>query len=148
MWDDVESAERINYRNISDADWAMLKNIFARIEIMRSGTRLVGNSKVMAHLLPHIIPPIDRAYTLKYLKGNTVIKNDLSQEWSTMKKIVSEFFIPIATDVAFTARVNEWIANQHDYPWDTSVFKVIDNLVIGALQDRKQPSGSRSRRRP
>lgn len=132
LWPDIKAAGRITYQSINGADWLLLKKIFDGIHIMQSETRLVGNSKVMAHLVPNIIPPIDRAYTLKFLKGNTMIKNDASHEWSMMKDIISEFFIPVAEDAAFSAHAEQWINDQQTYPWDTSIFKVIDNLLIGA----------------
>lgn len=99
---------------------------------MASGTSIVGNSKVMAHMIPNIVPPIDREYTLKYLKGNTNIRNGLDYEWKLMKGVISEIFIPVAKDTEFVKKANAWIDNQSEYPWDTSIFKVIDNLVIGA----------------
>jgi hypothetical protein len=99
---------------------------------MASGTTIVGNSKVMHHMLPNVIPPIDREYTLWFLRGNTTIKNDLENEWLLMKEIISEFFIPIASDRAFHSKARRWMARSEDYSWDTSVFKVVDNLVIGS----------------
>jgi len=64
----IKQAREINYQNLNDADWCLLNRIFCNIKVMASGTSIVGNSKVMAHLLPNIIPPIDREYTLRYLK--------------------------------------------------------------------------------
>ncbi len=132
LWEDITAASSISYHSISEADWTLLKKIFDGIRIMQSETRLVGNSKVMAHLVPNIIPPIDRAYTLKFLKGNTMIKNDVQHEWATMRNIISEFFIPVAKDSGFQTRAQAWINDLQTYPWDTSEFKVIDNLLIGA----------------
>ena len=101
---------------------------------MATGGSLVGNSKVMAHLLPHIVPPIDRAYTLTYLQGHTSIKNELDYEWSLMKEIISDFFFPIAKNDAFVRLSADWIKKQDKYPWDTSPLKIIDNLVIAAVR--------------
>ena len=79
---------------------------------------------------PNIVPPIDREYTLRYLYGTTTIANDVDKEWRMMGEIMSGFFIPVASDAAFAARADKWIALQR--PWDTSVMKVIDNLLIGS----------------
>lgn len=116
LWTNIKEAEQITCHSITAADWLLLKKIFDGIRIMQSETRLVGNSKVMAHLVPNIIPPIDRAYTLKFLKGNTVIKNDVVHEWSMMKEIISEFFIPVAMDASFRKCATAWINNQRTYP--------------------------------
>jgi hypothetical protein len=115
---------------MNEGAWGILKEIFCALKIMASGTSLVGNSKVMHHMLPNIVPPIDREYTLRYLYGNTSIANDLGKEWQTMREILIGFFIPVATDSRFAAKAAKWMAAQK--PWDTSVMKVIDNLLIGS----------------
>ena len=60
------------------------------------------------------------------------ITNDVEKEWQTLKDIVSDFFIPVASNSAFNAKASKWIANSGAHPWDTSVMKVIDNLLIGS----------------
>jgi len=128
----IAEAQAFDFREISKAKWSVLREIFCGIKVMASGTSLVGNSKAMHHILPNIIPPIDREYTLRFLHGNTTIRNDLESEWVTMRKIVSQFFIPVASDITFHSKAEEWINNKNLYPWDTSVFKVVDNLIIGS----------------
>jgi len=135
---EIEEAKKINYQNVTVSDCKLLKKIFCNIKVMKSRTSIVGNSKVMAHMIPNIVPPIDREYTLKYLKCNTNIKNGLDDEWKLMKEIICKFFIPVARNADFVEKANAWIANQSEYPWDTSIFKVIDNLVIGAIGARKE----------
>ncbi len=81
------------------------------------------------------VPPIDREYTLWYLRGNANIRNGLEWEWQIMKDIISGFFIPVASDNCFQSKVERWMARQDEYPWDTSVLKVVDNLVIGLKND-------------
>ena len=41
----------------------------------------MGNSKVLAHLLPNLIPPVDREYTLTFLFRNKQVTNGLNEEW-------------------------------------------------------------------
>ena len=127
----IDEAETIDFRNVKSSDWLLLEEIFRSINVMASGTSLVGNSKVMAHLLPNIVPPIDREHTLKYLRGNANIRNDLEFEWRLMYEIIGNFFVPIACDITFLRNAKTWINDQSSFPWDTSVLKVIDNLVIG-----------------
>ncbi|MCK4828690.1 hypothetical protein KA005_73850, partial [bacterium] len=129
----IDEAESFDFRNIQSIDWFLLEKIFRNISVMASGTSLVGNSKVMAHLLPNIVPPIDRQHTLLYLYGKTNIKNDLDHEWKLMKEIIRDFFVPIACNKAFLKKTIAWIDDQLSFPWDTSVFKLIDNLVISVM---------------
>lgn len=127
----IAQAQQFAFEQMSEQQWDVLKLIFQHIRIMATGTSLVGNSKVMHHMMPNIMPPIDREYTLSYLRGNTNITNNLDWEWELMKEIIRDFFIPIASDQGFINKARTWIASPDNYPWDTSVFKVIDNLVIG-----------------
>lgn len=127
----IAEAQSFDLRAMDDAKWALVREVFIGISIMASGTRLVGHSKVMHHMMPNVVPPIDREYTLRHLRGNTNIKNNPDLEWQTLREIVSGFFAPVAFDPVFQAKASEWVANQEHYPWDTSVLKVVDNLVIG-----------------
>jgi hypothetical protein len=115
-----------------EANWLILEHIFRSIRVMASATILVGNSKVMAHLCPNIAPPIDREYTLFYLKGNKNIRNDPTYEWTLMREIIEELFIPVAKNPQILTLAENWMSDQEKWPWDTSIFKTIDNLVIGS----------------
>ena len=132
LGDKIVEAQKFNFHEMNEMKWSLLKEIFRKINVMASGTSIVGNSKVMHHMLPNVIPPIDREYTLWFLRGNTNIKNDLDYEWQLMKGIISEFFIPVACDTEFQSKAEKWMAQKEEYPWDTSILKVVDNLVIGS----------------
>ena len=137
----IVEAKKFDFAEMSERKWNLLKELFQGISIMVTGTMLVGNSKVMHHMMPNIVPPIDREYTLQYLHGNKNIKNDPNHEWEMMKAIISHFFIPVASDQEFRQKAQEWIHNQDRYQWDTSIFKVIDNLVIGSQKQGTKTSG-------
>jgi hypothetical protein len=130
--DKIAKAQKLDLRKMDAGGWSLLQSIFQGIKVMVSGTSLVGNSKVMHHMLPNIVAPIDREYTLRYLRGTTNISNDLDTEWQIMREIISDFFIPIACDADFVFKASKWIASRDEYPWDTSILKVMDNLVIGS----------------
>lgn len=128
----LAEAKQFDFKGMDSQKWAVLEKIFHGIDIMDSGTSLVGNSKVMHHMLPNIAPPIDREYTLWFLRGNKNIKNDLASEWELMKEIISNFFIPVASKTEFALKALQWMEKKHEYPWDTSLLKIVDNLVIGS----------------
>ena len=130
--DRLVEAQAFDYRKMTERNWMLLKDIFMRLTVMASGTSLVGNSKVMHHTLPNIVPPVDREYTLWYLLGNKSIKNDLDGEWELLRTIISDFFIPVASSRELEAASLRWIGRNDQYPWDTSVMKIVDNLVIGS----------------
>ena len=49
-----------------------------------------------------------------------------------MKGIIEAFFIPVSSDDNFKLMANDWMKKVDVYPWDTSVLKIIDNILIGA----------------
>jgi hypothetical protein len=130
----ISEAQKFAFCDMNDSKWTTIEEIFKGINVMASGTSLVGNSKVMHHMLPNIVPPIDREYTLQYLRGNKNIKNDLDNEWQLMKEILSYFFMPIVLDAEFVLKGSGWMMNSKLYPWDTSILKIVDNLLIGSAK--------------
>jgi hypothetical protein len=128
----IDELKHVKPETVAPEDWACLGEVFLGIRVMATGTSLVGNSKVMAHLVPNIVPPIDREYTLRLLRGSMNIQNDPHKEWLLMKGLMEGFFLPVARDPRLRALAGKWMADQDRYPWDTSLMKVIDNLLIGA----------------
>ena len=45
---------------LTESDWDYLHSMFCGIRCMATRTSLVGNSKVLVHLLPNLVPPVDR----------------------------------------------------------------------------------------
>ena len=117
--------------SLGASDWSSLRAVFCGIRCMASGTSLVGNSKVMAHLLPKLIPPVDREYTLKFLFRHGRITNGIEVEWKKLVQILNGFFYPVAQSPLFQPKAEEWLMHNDRYKWDTSPLKIVDNLVIG-----------------
>lgn len=130
--DRIALCQGFDPERMSPSDWSVLCDVFRGIKVMATGTSIVGNSKVMHHMMPNIVPPIDRAYTLRYLWGNTNIANDVDGEWQTMRDIISTFFIPVISDSDYASSASMWMGNLDLHPWDTSLMKVVDNLIIGS----------------
>jgi hypothetical protein len=66
-----------------------------------------------------------------------MFQNDLEREWQLMRKILSDFYNPIAHNWNFQEKAKRWMADEVRFPWDTSILKVIDNLVIGAVRKNR-----------
>lgn len=147
VWQEAQSLRDKSPRDLNEGDWKLLKSIFISIRCMRSKTSLVGNSKVMAHLLPNLVPPIDRQYTWKFLFPRTQLKNGIELEWENVSHMLKGFFYPVIDADAFHARASEWMAAQNQFKWDTSRLKIVDNIVVGLVQlDRKLIAQTRARK--
>lgn len=128
----IAACQQFSPEHMTADQWETVREVFCGLKVMASGTSIVGNSKVMHHMIPNIVPPIDREYTFRFLRGNTNIANGIDREWTIMRAMIADFFTPITTDVRFAAQVEAWMGSPEQYPWDTSMMKVIDNLIIGA----------------
>ncbi len=131
VWPTVISLQDKTPDTLTESDWSSLGEVFSKICCMASKTSLVGNSKVMAHLLPNLVPPVDREYTLKLLFGRGDITNGVDVEWTKLKQVLASFFYPVIQSPVFQARADEWLAHRDEFRWDTSHLKIADNLVIG-----------------
>ncbi len=121
-------------------NWKELEYVFRNIKIMYSKKPkdeeciLVGNSKVLAHLLPNLVPPIDREYTLQYQKGKKrSVPPKIDNQWKLFKDLMENLFIPVAKDKKILSTAIEWKKNK-EYMSDTSIPKIIDNLIMGSLK--------------
>lgn len=141
LWPTVLSLQQASPADLDQRGWRDLSEIFRGIRCMATKTALVGNSKVMAHALPNLVPPVDREYTLKFLFGNGNITNDLDWEWQKLETILRGFFHPVVESELFNSRASEWLAKPNDFRWDTSPLKIVDNLVIGLMKGGAGPGG-------
>ena len=134
LWPTILELQKVPPNEIGKNDWRRLEKIFRELRCMASATSLVGNSKVMAHALPNLIPPVDREYTLRFLFGRTDIVNGIDIEWLKLEKILKEFFYPMSLAESFLLKSDEWTKNSTHFKWDTSPLKIVDNLIIGFIK--------------
>jgi hypothetical protein len=134
VWPLVVALQGKRPEGLAPEDWRCLKRLFTGIKCMRTATSLVGNSKVIAHALPNLVPPVDREYTLKFLYGRGEIKNDIEVEWTKLEEILRGFFYAVSASAPFQKAAKDWLAQQARFVWDTSELKVIDNVVIGLMK--------------
>jgi hypothetical protein len=138
LWPAVLSLQQAAPDDLGERGWRNLGEVFRGIRCMATGTSLVGNSKVMAHALPNLVPPVDREYTLRFLFGSGNIANDIDREWEILQAILRDFFYPIVRSASFKPRAIEWQEKRAEFRWDTSPLKIADNLVIGLLKRERE----------
>ncbi len=105
-----------------------LTTLFANLKVMESKSKLVGVSKTLHHLLPNLVLPIDRRYTLTFFyeekfRNSVQIRGD-------EKEILLEIF----KNSHFISR--KLLLSEKDLTdiWDTSIPKLIDNAIIGFVE--------------
>jgi hypothetical protein len=106
--------------------------IMAGLRVGIGQTLLVANSKALHHLLPGLIPPIDRSYTLKFFVGRPYLYPGRDADYF---RILYPLFREIA--VRCSGAIHGFIAAPPE-GMNTSVTKVIDNAILGYMPT--QPS--------
>jgi len=102
-----------------------LKEAFEALRVMDSESKLVGNSKVLHHLLPDLVPPIDRQHTVDFFYGKRMF--NISDETRMFLDIFEKF-------CSIAKRLNlhkDSYIDRGDFC--TSVPKLIDNAIVGFM---------------
>ena len=119
--------------------WQLIKGD-AGIRVSTTNSPLVAASKVLHHLIPSLMPPIDRTYTAEFF----VWKN-------RMQDCPEEMFRDVFPRLVSLAKTIEVPAQRHlGAGFNTSLTKIMDNAIVGFIRLRKSNArGTRApRRRP
>lgn len=113
--------------------WPKLEIVFESVKSMNGATQLIGNSKTLAHLLPNLIPPFDRQYTLAFLQNHKNI--NVNNQKKLFIHFLQDFFQPLSQE---SVLISHYDKVRRESEWNTSFPKYLDNLVIGAILSRNQ----------
>jgi len=119
-----QSLATLSEQENTDAIITVIRNIWEilpNMKVSQKKSQLVAGSKTLHHLLPDLVPPIDRRYTLDFFFGRKTIRNPQAD--------FSEVFVNYLYIYERTSElVDRMIAKN---PLNSSVTKVIDNAIIG-----------------
>lgn len=101
--------------------------LIAKLNIGSPRTTIVSGAKALHHVLPDLVPPIDRAYTLAFFFGPRVLAE---AEEEPAFYLMYPQFRQIA--VACKGAIDKRLAQPTE--WDTSTTKVIDNAIAGYVR--------------
>ncbi len=106
-------------------DERFLEYVYAGMKVSTSGTQIVAGSKFLHHLLPDLVPPIDRQYTFTFFTGQKAVPND---------RVAFGEWLPRFAEIG--RRCREPIAQAVDRGgfMATGEAKVIDNAIMGYLR--------------
>lgn len=92
-----------------------LGNLYDNLHLMKTGGRLVSNSKIMHFILPDLIMPMDRQNTLRFFFGHTLESRN-------------KFLTIFECSYLIASKLN--VAGLFDSNWNFSIPKIIDNAII------------------
>lgn len=101
-----------------------LWTIIDGLGIVGNDARLVAGTKAVHHLLPDLVPPMDRAYTQRFFGWHN------PQFQYGQEKCFRLAFAALAL-VAREVQPHQFV-DQH--PWHTSASKVLDNALVGLVR--------------
>lgn len=127
----IHQLSGVDIQSATQSDWNNLQSLWNTLFVTNSQSnyQLVGRSKVLAHLMPDWIAPIDRAHTLKFLYNSTSIPKKASDQCDFLKEIHEDFIKPVSARIH--TRISTWVQSASACGWDSSVPKTIDNLIWG-----------------
>lgn len=119
----LSEVEAGNRANLAEAIW----DVIANLSVSTSRTQIVAGSKALHHVLPDLLPPIDRQYTFRFFTGQKNIAHiggrTAFMEW-----------FPLICEVADTCRTHIQEALRRGGFMATGEAKIVDNAIIGFMQ--------------
>jgi hypothetical protein len=112
--------------------WLILK----ALNVSVADAKIVANSKTLHHLLPDLVPPIDRTYTYKFFYSREELT--ISEE--------DAFFEIFSRFQMLAAQCKGVLSGLFDDRWNSSSTKVLDNAIVGytiAAKSGSEPSLNR-----
>lgn len=106
-----------------------LHDIIYEVRLSQTESQVVTGSKALHHILPSLVPPIDRNYTRRFFHF-----------WMQQFQYDPDIFAYIWTRFAEIAERTSPGRFVGKAPWATSESKVLDNAVIGYCRYHKLPS--------
>jgi hypothetical protein len=99
----------------------LLWNIISRLRVGMGETKIVAGSKALHHVLPNLVPPIDRQYTLRFFYNHTTLNR--GDETAFLE------IYPCFHRIATSRR--DVIQSRMGKGMNTSPTKVVDNTIVG-----------------
>ena len=95
----------------------VVSDVYDRLHVMKTGGKLVSNSKLLHFIFPHLLMPMDRSNTLVYFYKYT---NESKKQYLDILR----WSYSMAKDSSI-----EW-GKRLDDQWSSTIPKILDNAVI------------------
>jgi len=116
-------------KDMNNADINLLSDLLVnKLHLSTSNAHLVSSSKVLHHILPHLISPIDRQYSINFMK--------ISQYKNCDEREYAEIFINGM--YKFLKKQKENLLKNINTVFNTSLTKLYDNLIMVYIKNKNQ----------
>ncbi len=118
----IEDLSISDLRVLTPPVFQTLQKAMWGICITNAESKIVANSKTLHFLMPSLVPPIDRRYTMRFFYDRDVSP---ALQIEAFEQIFKQFHLIAISD---SNKLRELV---HSHPFDTGEAKVIDNAIIG-----------------
>ena len=127
--ENLKNLERVTIQGLSpESTWHaadLICNVIWDLPVGIGSTKIVSGSKALHHLLPDLVPPIDREYTVQFFFNNkNAIQGDEAKQREAFH-LMYPHFVTVCRE-----RKTE-IECRLGRGMNTSVTKVVDNAIVG-----------------
>ena len=130
----IVELERISVSDLTrQASIDYLWRVIHALNLSQTRSQIVTGAKVLHHLLPRLIPPIDRQYTAKFFTPS-YLKNTRDINSFSHFKVIAEGIGLIARFLGEGYGDDYLTKLVGSTPWATSETKLIDNAIIGYVK--------------
>lgn len=99
--------------------------ILAGLRVGIGSIKIVANTKALHHLLPNLVPPVDRRYTLRFFHKNTILAREEPLIFIDLYHALHRIMNARREDICR--------AVDDGRGYNTSITKVIDNAITGYM---------------
>lgn len=122
-----------------------LENTYQSLKVSISEATIVAHSKTIAHILPNLIPPIDRQYTIRFFTQDNKSFFTPSGKYKNVKLPRSEEHFSTFKDYCIRIkklfdRCNHQIFTINNDDFNTSYPKIMDNLIMAFVKSVPKPT--------
>jgi hypothetical protein len=110
-----------------------ISEICFELSVSISQSRIVGSSKALAHIIPNLVPPVDRAYSIRFFSENLYNFSGISEERKFHRHILQCCH-------SFVRNLDSEDISLIDTQFNSSAPKMFDNLIMLYLK-RSDNSG-------
>lgn len=118
----------ISHVSAKDVDGVagQLWSVLGSLRVSTSATRIVAGSKALHHVLPDLVPPIDRQYTFQFFTGQKAVTTGDERAFLEWFPYLAEIGRHAADGIEEALARSGFMA--------TGAAKVVDNAIIGFMQ--------------
>ena len=126
-----------------------LKAVYYNLKVSISEATIVSNSKTLAHILPNLIPPIDRQYTIRFFtqKNKNFFSNSGGFKNVSLPQGIENQFHDFKSYCCMIKGLLDKCDNTmfviHEESFNTSYPKIMDNLIMAFVKGTSKPLKAR-----